>query len=134
VTGNLIESLLKVPDLQVKALSRVVRYKGANSDAQRISQELNVEAVLFGHLIETGEDLTILVELVDSRNGNILWRQTYQKKVSGLVVLQGELARDLVHKLRVPITEKTREKLAKRDTKNSDAKWLYLKATFTPIS
>src|SRR5436190_4371485 len=130
LTGNLIESLSKVPDLQVKALSTVVRYKGANSDARRIGQELNVEAVLFGHLIETGEDLTLQVELVDSRNGNTLWRQTYQKKVSGLVVLQSELARDLVHELSVPITDKTREKLAKHDTENADAKLLYLEGVF----
>ena len=126
LTGNLIESLSKVPGLEVKALSTVVRYKGANSDARRIGQELNVEAVLFGHLIETGEDLTLQVELVDSR-GNNLWRRTYQKKVSGLVVLQSELARDLVHELTVPITDKTREKLAKRDTENSDANRLYLR-------
>src|SRR6266446_4257762 len=130
LTGNLIESLSKVPDLQVKALSTVVRYKGANSDARRIGQELNVEAVLFGHLIETGEDLTLQVELVDSRNGNNFWRRTYQKKVSGLVVLQSELARDLVRKLSVPITDKTREKLAKRDTENSDANRLYLSGVF----
>jgi TolB-like protein/DNA-binding winged helix-turn-helix (wHTH) protein/tetratricopeptide (TPR) repeat protein len=130
LTGDLIESLSKVPDLQVKALSTVVRYKGANSDARRIGQELNVEAVLFGHLIETGEDLTLQVELVDSRNGNNLWRRTYQKKVSGLVVLQSELARDLVGKLSVPITGTTREKLAKRDTENSDASRLYHSGVF----
>jgi TolB-like protein/DNA-binding winged helix-turn-helix (wHTH) protein len=130
VTGNLIESLSKVPDLQVKALSTVVRYKGANSDARRIGQELNVEAVLFGRLIETGDDLTLQVELVDSRNGNNLWRRTYQKKESGLVVLQSELARDLVGKLSVPITGTTREKLAKRDTENSDAKLLYHSGVF----
>lgn len=126
LTGDLIESLQKVPDLEVRALSTVVRYKGANSDARTIGQELNVEAVLFGHLIKTGEDLTLQVELVDSRNGNNLWRRTYQKKESGLVVLQSELARDLVGKLSVPITDKTREKLAKRDTENSDAYRLYL--------
>ena len=130
LTGNLIESLSKVPGLEVKALSTVVRYKGANSDARRIGQELNVEAVLFGHLIETGEDLTLQVELVDSRNGNNLWRRTYQKKVSGLVVLQSELARDLVRELSVPITDKTQEKLAKRDTENSDANRLYLSGVF----
>lgn len=124
LTGNLIESLEKVPGLEVKALSTVVRYKGANSDARRIGQELNVEAVLFGHLSETGE---LQVELVDSRNGNNLWRRTYQKKESGLVVQQSELARDLVRKLSVPITDKTQEKLAKHDTENSDANELYLR-------
>src|SRR6266480_2056301 len=130
LTGNLIESLSKVPDLDAKALSTVVRYKGANSDARRIGQELKVEAVLFTHLIETGEDLTLQVELVDSRNENNLWRRTYQKKVSGLVVLQSELAQDLVHKLSGPITDKTRKKLAKHDTENADAKLLYLEGVF----
>ena len=129
LTGDLIESLEKVPGLEVKALSTVVRYKGTNSNAQEIGQKENVEAVLFGKLIETGEDLTLQVELVDSR-GNNLWRRTYQKKGSGLVVLQSELARDLVGKLSVPITDKTREKLAKRDTENSDASRLYLSGVF----
>jgi TolB-like protein/DNA-binding winged helix-turn-helix (wHTH) protein len=130
LTDNLIESLIKVPDLQVKDHSTVVHYKGANSDARRIGEELNVEAVMFGHLLETGEDLTLKVELVDSRNGNILWGRTYQKKRSDLVVLQSELARDLVGKLSVPITDKTREKLAKHDTENSDANRLYLSGVF----
>jgi len=130
LTGDLIESLSKVPGLEVKALSTVVRYKGANSDARRIGRELNVGAVLFGHLVETGEDLTLRVEVVDSRNGNNLWRRRYQTKKSGLVVLQGDLARDLVHELSVPVTDKTREKLAKRDTEDSDAKFLYLSGVF----
>src|SRR5262249_39063437 len=125
LAGDLIESLQTVPGLEVKALSTVVRYKGADFDARRIVQELNVDAVLFTHLKETGDDLTLEVELVDSR-GNNLWRETYQKKVSGLVVVQSELARDLVHKLSVPITDKTREKLAKHDTENYDAYLLYL--------
>jgi serine/threonine-protein kinase len=126
LTGDLIDSLSKVPGLDVKALSTVVRYKGANYDARRIGQEQNVEAVLFARLSETGEDLTLQVELVDSRNGNILWSEKYQKKKSGLVVLQSELARDLLGKLSVRITDKTQENLAKHDTENSDAKLLYL--------
>lgn len=130
LTGDLIESLQKVPGVEVKALSTVVRYKGANFDARRIGQELKVEAVLFTRLKETGEDLTLEVELVDSRNGNNLWRRTYQKKLSGLVVLQSELARDLVGKLSVPIKGATREKLAKDDTQNHDAYLLYLNGVF----
>ncbi len=130
LTRNLNESLSEVSGLEVKPNSTVFHYKGANSDARRIGQDLNVEAVLFGHLIKTGEDLTLQVELIDSRNGNILWRQPYQKKESGLVVLQSELARDLVHELSAPITDKTREKLAKHDTENTEAYLLYLRGVF----
>ena len=130
LTGDLIDRLSKVPGLEVKALSTVARYKGTNSNAQEIGQKENVEAVLFSHLMETGEDLTLRVELVDSRNGNILWGKTYQKKESGLVVLQSELAPELVGKLSVPVTDKTQEKVAKRGTENSDAYRLYLSGVF----
>jgi tetratricopeptide (TPR) repeat protein len=81
-------------------------------------------------MIETGKDLTLQVELVDSRNGNSLWRRTYPKTRSRLVVLTSELARELVHELSVPITNKTQEKLAKPDTKNYDAYLLYQKGVF----
>jgi Tfp pilus assembly protein PilF len=109
----------------VKPLSTVVRYQ--RSDARTIGQQLNVQAVLVSRLVEAGEDLALDVELVDSRNGNSLWRRTYKEKKQGLVGLQSELARDLVGKLSVPITDKTREKLAKHDTENSDANRLYLR-------
>src|SRR5262249_47439312 len=49
LAGDLIETLQKVPGVEVKALSTVARYKGANSDMQRIGQELNVEAGFFSH-------------------------------------------------------------------------------------
>jgi eukaryotic-like serine/threonine-protein kinase len=117
LADTLIESLSKVPGLEVK--------KGANSDARKIGQEMNVAAVLSGYLIKTGEDLTLRVELV-SRKGNNLWQQTYPLKESSLVVLQSQLGRDLIDKLSVPLTDKTQEKVAKPDTKNSAAYLLYL--------
>jgi serine/threonine protein kinase/TolB-like protein len=130
LSGDLIETLQKVPGLEVKALSTVVRYKGANSDAQKIGQELKVDVVMVSQLIKTGKDLALRVELVDSRNGNSLGGQKYPKKVSELVVLQSELARDIIQKLSVPVTIETQEKLAKHDTKNYDAYLRYLNGVF----
>src|SRR5215831_9782726 len=97
---------------------------------QRIGQELKVDAILVSQMIKTGKDLTIQVELVDPRNGNSLGRLKYPTKVSGLVVLQSDLARDLVHELSVPVTDKTRERLAKHGTEDSDAYLLYQKGVF----
>ena len=129
LAGDLIESLYNVPGLEVKALSTVARYKGA-PDARSIGSQLNVQEVLFSHLVTTGEDITLRVELVDSRNGSLLWGHTYHKKAPALVVLQSEVARDLVHKLGVPITNRTQQLLTKHDTENADAKLNYLKGVF----
>ena len=123
LSGDLIERHENVQGLDVKALSTVVRYKSA--DPREIGQKLDVGKVLFGRLSKTGEELTLEVELVDSRNENHIWRQKYQKKLSDVIVLRSELAQELVRKLNVPITDKTGKNLAKSDTKNFDAYLAY---------
>ena len=98
MTETLIASLSKLPDLQVKASSSVFRYKGS-TDTQTIGKELNARAVLYGRVVQRGEDLVLHVELVDAQTENSLWGQTYNKKLSNLIALQGEVARDLVREL-----------------------------------
>ena len=86
MTETLIASLSKLPDLQVKASSSVFRYKGS-TDTQTIGKELNARAVLYGRVVQRGEDLVLHVELVDAQTENSLWGQTYNKKNCGVVAI-----------------------------------------------
>src|SRR5262249_14321627 len=113
MTINLIGSLLKIPDLEVKASSTMFRYKGTKLDARTIGKELNVQAVLFPHMVQRGEDLTFYVELVDSQTENSLWQRTYYRKTSQLGVLQRDVIGDLARELRIGLTDATKQKLAR---------------------
>jgi TolB-like protein/DNA-binding winged helix-turn-helix (wHTH) protein/Flp pilus assembly protein TadD len=126
MTDALIESLSKLSAVQVKARSTVDRYKG-NADAPTIGKELNVGAVMFGQVIQRGEDIILKIELVDTRTENSLWSQSYNRKMSNLVVLQNDLARDLVSELSVKLSGSDEQILAKRYTDNPEAYQLYLK-------
>ena len=130
MTDNLIGSLLKIPELEVKASSTMFRYKGTNLDAATIGKELNVEAVLSPRMVQRGEDLTLYVELVDARTENSLWQQTYNRKTSQLGVLQRDVIRDLARELSLDLTDSTKQKLAKNYTENAEATRLYLKGLF----
>jgi TolB-like protein/DNA-binding winged helix-turn-helix (wHTH) protein/Tfp pilus assembly protein PilF len=127
MTETLIGSLSRLPGLQVKPRSSVFRYKGKNADAATVGSELNVGAVMFGHIVQRGDDLTVHVELVDVRTETNLWSQTYDRKRSNLVALQRELAHDLARGLRLKLTGADEQTLAKRYTDNPEAYQLFLK-------
>src|SRR5947207_1177334 len=129
MTETLIASLSKLPDLQVKASSSVFRYKGS-TDTQTIGKELNARAVLYGRVVQRGEDLVLHVELVDAQTENSLWGETYNKKLSNLIALQGEVARDLVRELSLKPSGADKQKLAKNYTENVEAYQLFLNGRF----
>lgn len=126
MTETLISSLTQLPDLAVKPRSSVFRYKGKDADAKTIGKELNVAAILNGSIVQRGNDMTLHVELIDTSNETLLWSADYKRPVANLVALQGEIARDVVDKLRVKLNSADQQKLARNYTQNGEAYQLYL--------
>ncbi|MEO7674439.1 MAG: tetratricopeptide repeat protein, partial [Pyrinomonadaceae bacterium] len=131
MTETLIESLSKIPSLGVQARSSIFRYKGKDTDARTVASELGVQAVLYGRVAQRGDDLTFNAELVDGKTGNRLWAQTYNRRTSNLIALQGDVARDLVSKLSIKLSGSTEQKLVKNYTENAEAYRLFMKGRFS---
>jgi serine/threonine-protein kinase len=130
MTESLITSLSQLPHLSVKARSSVFRYKGKEVEAQQVATELSVQAILNGRVVQHGDDLTLYLALVDGSNGNQLWGAQYNRKLTDLVTLQNEIARDVSQKLRVRLSSADEQKLAKSYTANPEAYKLYLKGRY----
>src|SRR5437870_341646 len=130
MTELLINSLSQLPHLSVKARSSVFRYKGKDIEPQQVGQELKVQAVLNGHVVQRGDQLTLGLELVDVRTGNQLWGKQYNRKVTDLVSLQSEIARDVSEKLRLRLTSTEQQRVTKRGTQNAEAYQAYLKGRY----
>lgn len=130
MTETLIASLTEIPNLSVKARSTVFFYKGKEKSVKELGEELNVESVLLGRVTQRGEDLKVTLELVDAKTLDALWAGTYNRKMSDLVSLQSEIARDVSDKLRLELTAAVQEKVTKSDTANSKARQLYLKGIY----
>ena len=130
MTETLISSLSRLPNLNVKARSSVFRYKGKEASPQTIGKELNVQAILNGRVVQHGDQLTLGVELIDVRTENILWAEQYNRKQADLVTLQGDIARDVVSKLRSKLSGADEQKVAKTYTTDPEAYQLYLKGIF----
>jgi serine/threonine-protein kinase len=130
ITESLINSLSQLPHLSVKARSSVFRYKGKEVDPQQVAAELSVQAILTGRVVQRGDDLTLYLSLVEARTGNQLWGTQYNRKLTDLVALQNEMARDVSQRLRARLSGADEQKLAKNYTQNTEAYQAYLKGLY----
>jgi eukaryotic-like serine/threonine-protein kinase len=130
MTETLINGLTQLPNLSVKARSSVFRYKGKEVEPQTVGKELNVQAILNGRVVQRGDDLTLYLSLVDTRTGNQIWGEQYNRKQADLISLQNEIGRDVSSKLRTKLSGADEEKVAKNNTENAEAYQLYLQGRF----
>jgi serine/threonine protein kinase/TolB-like protein/Tfp pilus assembly protein PilF len=130
ITESIINTLSQLPQLKVMARSTVFRYKGRETDAQEVGNDLGVRAVLMGRVLLIGDTLVIKAELVDVAEGTHLWGEQYRRKPADIFEVQEEIAREISRNLQIKLTGAEQRLLAKRYTDNADAYKLYLKGRF----
>jgi serine/threonine-protein kinase len=130
ISETLINSLTQLQRLRVVARSTAFRYKGKEVDPQAVGRDLNVRAVLMGRVRQTGDSLNIQVDLVDATTGAQLWGQEYDRKISDVVTVKQDIAREVTEKLRLRLSGAEQQQLARRDTGDPEAYQLYLKGRY----
>jgi TolB-like protein/Tfp pilus assembly protein PilF len=130
MTETLINNLSQIPNLSVKARSSVFRYKGKEVDPQKIATDLKVQAILNGRVMQRGDNLTLNLEMVDASTGNQIWGDQYNRKITDLVTLQSDIARDVSAKLRARLSGVDAGKVAKSYTANPEAYQIYLQGRY----
>jgi len=119
IAESLINSLSKLPQLRVVPRSVVAGYKGKEIDPRKIGAELNVGAVVTGRMRRHGDLISIQADLIDLNNVAQLWGQHYDHKLSDVLLVQDDIARDIFENLRF--------KLNVEEKKQLEAYGLYLK-------
>src|SRR5437868_805720 len=130
LTESIINSLAQLPRLKVIPRSSAFRYKGKEIDPLKAGNELGVRAVLTGRVTLRGDALWVSAELIDVRDNKQLWGDQYQRKISELLAIQSDLARDIAAKLRPTIAGTNAAPQTKPHTQNSEAYQLYLKGRY----
>ncbi|HEV2835226.1 MAG TPA: hypothetical protein VGW58_07910 [Pyrinomonadaceae bacterium] len=130
ISESLINGLSQLPNMRVMARSTSFSFKGKDSDPSAIGKQLGVNAVLTGKIVQLGDNLGVQVDLVNVSDGSQLWGERYNRKSTDLLSLQEEIAREVVEKLRVRLSNEDRDRLAKRYTANIDAYRTYLKGRY----
>lgn len=126
---SLIYRLSQIPDLRVSPTSSVFRYEDRDVDPIAVGNELGVNAVLSGRIVQHGDRITISADLVDIKNNRLLWGEHYERPMSQLLDTQREIAREIVENLKIKVSPQE-QGLAKHYTENNEAYKYYLKGRF----
>jgi TolB-like protein/Flp pilus assembly protein TadD len=129
LADSLIYRLSQLPNLKVSPTSSVMRYKGKETDVAQIAKELEVDAVMSGRLVQRGDDLSISVQLIDSRTRKLIWAEQYDRKMAELLATQREIATTITQKLQLKLTGDEKG-ITKKYTDSNEAYQLYLKGRY----
>lgn len=130
ISENIINALSHLPKLRVMARSTVFRYKGREVDPVAVGRELNVGAVLTGRLVQRGDTLNISTELVDVTDGARIWGEQYRHKLADILLVQDEIAMEISSRLRLRLSGREKQRLAKHCTENREAYQAYLRGQY----
>jgi adenylate cyclase len=130
LADSLIYRLSQLPNLKVSPTSSVMRYKGKETDVVQIAKQLDVDAVMSGRLVQRADDLSISVQLIDSRTGKLIWAEQYDRKMADLLATQREIATTIAQKLQLKLSGSDAKGITKHYTENNEAYQMYLKGKF----
>ncbi|MGB8062983.1 MAG: winged helix-turn-helix domain-containing protein [Candidatus Sulfotelmatobacter sp.] len=104
MTDQLITDLAKVGSLRVISRTSVMQYKGAKKALPAIARELNVDAIVEGSVVRSGQRVRVTAQLVQARTDQHLWAETYDRDLGDVLKLQGEVAEAIAQQVRAQLT------------------------------
>jgi serine/threonine protein kinase/tetratricopeptide (TPR) repeat protein len=130
LTEGTINQLGRVPGVRVMARATVYHFRGKDQDPRAVGAALGVSAVLTGRVRQHDGRIMIDVELIDVTDGSQLWGAQYRRPLTDLAVLQGEMVRELIQRLRLRLTGEEQARLNRGGTEDTDAYRAYLKGRY----
>src|SRR3984885_3112378 len=104
MTDNLITDLAKIGALRVTSRTSVMRYKGTKKALPEIARELNVDAIIEGSVIRSGQRVRVTAQLLQAPTDRHLWAETYDRDVGDILKLQAEVADAIAQQVRAKLT------------------------------
>jgi len=99
MTDTLIANLSRVNSFRVISRTSAMHYKGSHKTLPEIARELNVDAVIEGSVMRSGQRVRITAQLVDARTDQHLWAQSYERDLEDVLVLQSEISHDIAEEI-----------------------------------
>jgi len=131
MTEALIGSLGQVRALKVISRTSVMSFKGSKLPPMPdIARALGVDGVIEGSVqLEKGR-IKLIIQLIHGPTDTHLWAGDYERELTDVLQLQGEMARAIANEIRIQVTPEERARLSSRRTVNPAAHEAYLLGRF----
>ena len=129
LTEELITQLGRLHPQRLSVIARTssMRYKKRDVSAVQIGHELGVDYLLEGSARLDGNRVRISATLIQVRDQSQLWADSFDRDLTGILVLQSDVARSVAGSLRLALLPAEQTRLAGARPVNPDAYEAYLK-------
>jgi TolB-like protein/DNA-binding winged helix-turn-helix (wHTH) protein len=127
MTDQLITDLAKVGSLRVISRTSVMQYKGTKKNLPEIARELNVDAIVEGSVIRSGQRVRVTAQLLEARTDRHIWAETYDRDLGDVLKLQGEVAGAIAQQVRAEVTPAQQQQMGRAGAVNPAAYDAYIR-------
>jgi TolB-like protein/DNA-binding winged helix-turn-helix (wHTH) protein/Flp pilus assembly protein TadD len=130
MTDELISDLGQISALRVISRTSVMSYKRARKPLPQIARELNVDAVVEGTVLHSGDQVRITAQLIEASADKHLWSQSYEGELRDALTLQNKVARAIADQIRISLNPHEQAALKTAKVVNPEAYVSYLKGRY----
>lgn len=130
MTDQLIADLGQISALRVISRTSVMGYKNAHKPLPQIARELNVDAVVEGSVLRSGDRVRITAQLIEAAHDGHLWSKSYEGELQNTLELQSSVARAIADQIDIKVAPRERKALENARQVNPEAYVSYLKGRF----
>ncbi len=131
MTDELTADLATISQLRVISRGSAMQFKGKQRPpTPEIGRILNVDAIVEGSVLRSGDKVRITAQLIDARADRHLWAKSFERNSRDVLALQDEMASAIAREIHVQLTPDERSRLAHAPSVNAEAHDAYLKGRY----
>jgi TolB-like protein/DNA-binding winged helix-turn-helix (wHTH) protein/Flp pilus assembly protein TadD len=130
MTDELTTHLGQISAIRVISRTSAMTYKNVRKPLAEIARELNVDAVVEGSVLRSGERVRIDAQLIQVPADKQIWAESYQGDFRDTLALQSRVARAIAGQIRATLNRQEQVALEKSKAVNPVAYEAYLKGRY----
>jgi len=127
MTEELIYTLSQVRELRVIAQTSTLAYKNTKKTVAQIGCELSVGTVVEGSVRKVGDDVRVVVQLINVQDEEHLWAHEYDRTLVDAFAIQTDIAHKVAEALELELLDVDRLRMEEERSQHLEAYTLYLK-------
>lgn len=127
MTEALITNLAQIRALRVVSRTSAMQYKGVRRPLPEIARSLRVDAVVEGTVARVGNRVRITAQLIEAATDRHLWAHSYERDMSDVLALQGEVASHIAEEIKVQVSREESARMAPLHRVDPEAYEAYLR-------
>ncbi len=101
MTDELTTEIARIPNLRVVSCASVMAHNDLSRPIPEIARQLNVDAIVKGSVVRSGDRIRITAQLIDARSDRYLWAQSFEGPARDVLSLQDSVAQQIATQARL---------------------------------